>query len=245
MGAEPLVERRSHQSEPEARPFLWYGVRHRAAFTSARFRRFLRHLGLGLLGVAGGCVLVATFVLGRVTADVHPLEGLLNGLFGLGGGDDRSPLTVPETQVAEQAFASVVAAWNKYLVEHGGDRPADPYRVMLDIGAVKDVRELRWFDFLDDLPPRVNPSLAKNGKWAVFCRHRADLGEDWVSYADGTWARVKVPGPHVSLNSASALEHAGYPWRTWKTPEDRVRWLDENSGRLSWDQSSQMYLVHP
>lgn len=148
-------------------------------------------------------------------------------------------------------FASVVAAWDGYVIAHDGDLPADPYKVLIDSGTVRSWDELRWYSFAGDVPPRINPDIGKNGHWAMFVWERKDIGEQWDCYADGTWARVPIPSgpstqpsPHLhDLNSVDRLKAAGYPVWRWRNDADRAAWLAANRDKLVWDDARRMYVV--
>ena len=197
-------------------------------------------------------VAVLAFVVGRRSASVHPLDRVIESVLpDFGPEQEIDPHAV--LKVDQDRFAELAQAWNRYLVEHDGDLPDDPYRILFYSGRMKDVSELRAYDFLPDLPPRFNPNLKKNGRWVVFARNYSDTAEQWQCYADGMWARVKLPagavvapvGAGMPFDPRETLREAGYPIESWKSAADRGAWLLRNKGRLVWDESWKMYVVGP
>jgi len=188
---------------------------------------------------------VLAFVLGRISAPLHPLDWIFDHMMPL----QMAPETVVDRTGTEQwedaQFATAVTDWNKCIVAHGGDLPADPYRALLVISPIPG-EELRWYSFSFGTPPRINPDLRKNDKWILFSV-RGDFGEQRVCYADGTWARLEPNAKYPLGQSPSVpgnvLSAAGYPVAEWRTWADRASWLARNKHRLAWDQAQRMYIV--
>jgi hypothetical protein len=152
----------------------------------------------------------------------------------------------------EAEFSAIVRAWAQYLADHDGDVPPDPYLALANSGGPA-MRELRWLDFLSDVPPRFYPDTKRNGRWLVFARDMKNLGEVWNCYSEGTWERVKlspngqyrVPPSRPALNSIDRLKEAGYPVWKWRDFRDRAAWLAQNKKRLVWNCQLGMYVVSP
>lgn len=135
-------------------------------------------------------------------------------------------------------FQTSVSDWNRYVIDHGGKLPADPYRVLLDLHAlsdprVRDASALRVIEFARPLPPKLSARLSENPHLPVFWWKHPWIApdEDWVCYADGTWA------PSTECVDASAwramLLKSGYPVDQWTTWKARAAWTAKDSGKGS------------
>lgn len=163
--------------------------------------------------------------------------------------EDVNPAVVLRADL--DRFGALVNVWNRYMSEHDGELPADPYRVLFYRGGMNDPLELQAYEFSLDLPPRFNPDAPKNRKWVVFARNYWSTAEQWQCYADGTWGRVKIEGgvadapvgAGMSFGARSELRRAQYPIEEWKSDTDRAAWFARNKARLVWDEPSRMYVV--
>lgn len=197
-------------------------------------------------------ILVAVFALGRVSARIDPISWLFPGPADLRvfpDGDvkpDRARILADE----DSAFARVVRCWNAYIIIHDGVIPDDPYRALVDMGAVADYEQLKSYSFVGNAPPLICRELTRNPKFTIFSRN-GPLNQQWLCFADGTWARVALDGaapPGSDLDADRLLRHAGYPLSTWfglgsGMWRARSQWVAQNRDKLVWDPSLQMYVV--
>jgi hypothetical protein len=195
--------------------------------------------------------LVTAFGFGRISAPVHPIEWVSDQVFDFSMRVDPEVDPALAARLDRQQFESIVDAWKECVLKNNGDIPADPYRVLYDSGKLS-VLDLRNYDVSRYIPPRVNAELWQNGKWVIFSRnYTADGPEQWQCYADGTYARVRLPagnarapvGFGMPFDPRQRLRDAGYPVDEWKTEADRATWLARNEGSMVWYPPWQMYVV--
>jgi len=188
---------------------------------------------------------VLAFALGRMSAPLHPLDWIADRLMPLNVVPEVSVNQADLDRREDAKFSEVVKEWDRYIVAHGGDLPADPFRALLEASSLP-AEDLRWYTFSFGTPPRINTDLRKNEKWVLFYA-RGDAGEQRVCYTDGTWIRINANAKYPPNQSPSVptavLTAAGYPVWEWHTWADRATWLARNKGRLVWDQAQRMYVV--
>ena len=165
----------------------------------------------------------------HITISVHTVLNRAARAFPINASGDHQP-TVEDIATNFQAG---VSRWNQYVTSSRGRLPADPYRALLDVHVmsdvrVRDARALRVIEFARPLPPNLSPRLGENPHLPVFWWKDPWIapGEEWVYYADGTWAR------RTECVDASAwretLRRSGYPVDQWTTWKARAAWISEN-----------------
>ena len=210
-----------------------------------------RHMSRRVRAAVVAAVLLAAFGFGRISAPVHPVEWVFDHVFDFSIHIDPDVDPALVERLDREQFETMVDAWKEHILKHNGDTPADPYRVLYDSGKLGPL-QLRDYDFSHHIPPRLNPELRQNGKWVIFSRnYTADGPEQWQCYADGTWARVRLPpgmarapvGFGMAFVARRRLADAGYPVDQWKTEADRAAWLARNEDALVWYPPWKMYVV--
>jgi hypothetical protein len=151
-----------------------------------------------------------------------------------------------------KAFDTFVQQVVNYVIENDGYVPADPYRALVESGAVSSFDEFIYqmrpvtFD-LDYIAVRLNSDMSSNFRGVFFYLLVEKIGEIWVCYTDGTWAResckisFSVPPYQENMVTYRAmLTQAGYPY--WHNTKTKAEWIKNNRDQLLWDPERKIYV---
>ena len=151
------------------------------------------------------------------------------------------------------SFQRLAGACRTYIVAHDGFLPADPYRALLEAGAVDAFLDFQiGQEFVSfntfELPPRLNVEMRLNPKHELFSVYYRGPNELWIMNMDGTVER-RACGVDLDVMAKNALassawsqqfHRAGYPY--WESVPDKQKWTDSNKAKLTWDPAYQMYV---
>jgi len=198
-------------------------------------------------------------LLGRASAVV--LTGVLGVAAGFYFGRASTATWLPardpnDYEVTQQAarFNELVQKVLSYIEARHGEMPVDPYRDLVQSGAVPSFRDFLFsgsvvlFEPMR-LPPKIHRDLSKNAKAPFFWLPRPDILEVWVCHLDGTWEREKRCTAQLGtlgrfgeslLRWDKDFHGAGYPY--WASIEEKEAWIAREEDGLLWDEKKRMYV---